>query len=130
MLAFGFWWWSSAERDYRDKIYKPLNMKASLSGDDLTLRLSDPGWFNFPGQKLSRLSPTVFVRAIDDLVPDHNHLMHLYAIREPGLDEVYHLHPQQTSAGVFQLQLPGDEAGLVSPLRRYCPRQRLPRDTG
>lgn len=111
VLAFGFWWWSSAERDYRDKIYKPLNMTATLNGDILTLNLSDPGWFNFPGQKLARLSPTVFVRTIDDLVPDHNHLMHLYAIREPGLDEVYHLHPAQTAAGIFRLALPSMKAG-------------------
>jgi hypothetical protein len=111
VLAFGFWWWSSAERDYRDKIYKPLNMTASLNGNELILRLSDPGWLRLPGQKLQRLSPTVFVRTIDDLVPDHNHLMHLYAIREPGLDEVYHLHPQQASAGVFRLDLPSMKAG-------------------
>jgi len=111
VLAFGFWWWSSAERDYRDKIYKPLNMAASLNGSELTLALSDPGWLNLPGQRLPRLSPTVFVRTIDDLVLDHNHLMHLYAVREPGLDEVYHLHPQQTSAGVFRLHLPSMKAG-------------------
>ncbi len=112
VLAFGFWWWGSAERDYRDKIYKPLNMAASLNGGELTLTLSDPGWLNLPGQRLPRLSPAVFVRTIDDLVPDHNHLMHLYAIREPGLDEVYHLHPQQTSAGVFRLGLPAMKPGL------------------
>jgi hypothetical protein len=112
VLAFGFWWWSSAERDYRGKIYKPLNMAASLNGGVLTLKLSDPGWLNLPGRNLARLSPTVFVRSIDDLVPDHNHLMHLYAIREPGLDEVYHLHPEQTGAGVFRLDLPTMKAGL------------------
>jgi len=111
VLAFGIWWWSSAERDYRNKIYKPLNMAASLTGNVLTLRLSDPGWLNLPGRNLGRLSPTVFVRTIDDLVPDHNHLMHLYAMREPGLDEVYHLHPEQTAAGVFRLPLPSMKAG-------------------
>jgi hypothetical protein len=111
VLGFGFWWWSSAERDYRDKIYKPLDMSASLNDSELTLTLSDPGWLKLPGQRLPRLSPTVFVRTIDDLVPDHNHLMHLYAIREPGLDEVYHLHPQQTAAGVFRLRLPAMKQG-------------------
>lgn len=111
VLAFGFWWWTSAERDYREKIYKPLNMTASLNSGVLTLKLSDPGWLNLPGRNLGRLSPTVFVRTIDDLVPDHNHLMHLYAIRQPGLDEVYHLHPQQTAAGVFRLELPGMKPG-------------------
>ncbi len=111
-MAFGFWWWGRAERNYRDKIYKPLNMSASLSGNELTLKLSDPGWLNFPRRNVARLSPTVFVRTIDDLVPDHNHIMHLYAIRQPGLDEVYHLHPEQTgAAGVFRLSLPSMKAG-------------------
>jgi hypothetical protein len=86
-------------------------MAASLSGDVLMLKLSDPGWLNLPGRNLAPLSPTVFVRNIDDFVPDHNHLMHLYALREPGLDEVYHLHPEQTAAGVFRLDLPGMKAG-------------------
>lgn len=122
VIALGFWWWSSAERDYRDKIYKPLNMTASLTGGVLTLRLSDPGWLNLPGQNLARLSPTVFVRNIDDLVPDHNHLMHLYALREPGLDEVYHLHPEQAAAGVFRLPLPSMKAGTYRLYADSCMR--------
>lgn len=111
ILILGFWWWSSAEGDYRQKIYKPLKMSASLTANNLTLTLSDPGWMNLPGRSVARLSPTIFVRTIDDLVPDHDHLMHLYAIREPGLDEVYHLHPQLTSAGVFHLSLPHMKPG-------------------
>lgn len=47
-----------------------------------------------------------FVRGVDDLVPDHNHLMHLYAIRQPGLDAVYHLHPERTAPGMFRHRLP------------------------
>jgi hypothetical protein len=50
-------------------------------------------------------------RSIDDLVPDHDHLMHLYLVREPGLDVVYHLHPEMKKAGVFQLALPSVPAG-------------------
>lgn len=110
-MTFGFWWWNRAERSYREKIYKPLNMSASLSGNELTLKLSDPGWLNLPGKTFARLNPTVFVRSIDDLIPDHNHIMHLYVIRELGLDEVYHLHPEQSSAGVFRLSLPSMKAG-------------------
>jgi len=48
---------------------------------------------------------------MDDLVPDHNHLMHLYALREPGLDVVYHLHPDLVETGLFRLALPNMPAG-------------------
>jgi hypothetical protein len=53
----------------------------------LTLKLDDPGWLEGPDWK------GIFTRSTDDFVPDHGHLMHLYMIREPGLDVVYHLHP-------------------------------------
>ncbi len=91
-------WWKSEARDYGAYIYKPLQMQASLEGYNyLTLTLSDPGWLKS--------------RRIDDFVPDHNHLMHLYAIRQPGLDVVYHLHPELTEPGVFKLALPAMPAG-------------------
>jgi hypothetical protein len=48
---------------------------------------------------------------MDDLVPDHNHLMHLYAIRQPGLDVVYHLHPDRIGPAEFRLALPEMSAG-------------------
>jgi hypothetical protein len=37
--------------------------------------------------------------------------MHLYLIRQPGLDVVYHLHPDQVGPGAFQLALPSMPAG-------------------
>ena len=37
--------------------------------------------------------------------------MHLYAIRQPGLDVVYHLHPEQSGPGQFRLPLPDMPAG-------------------
>lgn len=91
-------WWNSEAADYGAYIYKPLQMQASLAGyNHLTLRLSDPGWLKS--------------RRIDDLVPDHNHLMHLYAVRQPGLDVVYHLHPELIEPGVFKRALPAMPAG-------------------
>ena len=38
-------------------------------------------------------------RRLGDLVPDHDHLMHLYIIRWPKtMDVTFHLHPEQVSA--------------------------------
>lgn len=97
-VVLGGMWWRAEAADYSSYIYKPLIMKASVqSGNVLDLRLKDPGWL--PSRKL------------DDFVPDHNHLMHLYAIRWPEMDVVYHVHPQQTAAGDFQLALPDMAAG-------------------
>ena len=70
------------------------------------LKLTDPGRLR---PRRGRIS--YFTRSVDDLIPDHNHLMHLYAIRQPGLDVVYHLHPKITGPGVFQLSLPAMPPG-------------------
>ena len=37
--------------------------------------------------------------------------MHLYLIREPGMDAVYHLHPTQAAPGHFRLNLPSMPTG-------------------
>ncbi len=94
VIWFGGGWWEEESRDYARSIYKPLELKASLTGGKLSLEIASP-------QK----------RAVDDFVPDHGHLMHLYAVREPGLDAVYHLHPNRDGAGKFSLGLPAMPAG-------------------
>ena len=109
VLLGGVWlgkrWWQSEADDYSSYIYKPLALAATLeNGNSLKLELSDPGWIKS--------------RKIDDFVPDHNHLMHLYMVRQPGLDVVYHLHPELVEEGQFRLALPSMPAGEVSPLRR------------
>jgi hypothetical protein len=50
-------------------------------------------------------------RSNNDFLPDHDHLMHLYAIREPDMDVVFHLHPELAEAGDFRLTLPAMPAG-------------------
>ncbi len=112
ILAFGNWWWSSSEAHYRENVYKPMEMNIELNSHGvLTLTMHDPGALPPQGQKPLRLRPAFFVRTVDDLVPDHDHLMHLYAIRQGGLDVVYHLHPEMTGSGVFKLSLPSMEPG-------------------
>jgi hypothetical protein len=96
-------WWNSEAADYGHYVYKPLTMQATLTSHDtiagqkLDLLISDPGWLRS--------------RKTDDFVLDHDHLMHLYLIREPGIDVVYHLHPEQIAPAEFQLTLPSMPAG-------------------
>ena len=96
-LWFGNNWWGSEAGSYARIVFKPLRLKTSLqSGDRLQLALEDPGWLN---------------RSTDDLLPDHGHLMHLYVIRIPEMDLVWHLHPERTADDNFEQRLPAMPAG-------------------
>ena len=104
-------WWDNDAGVNQGRIYKPLNMRAELNGQSiLKLHLSEPGWMQ-PAANATRFSRVLFVRKMDDLVVDHEHLMHLYAIRQPGLDVVYHLHPDMAEADEFRVALPAMPAG-------------------
>lgn len=98
VVYLGNIWWKAEAEAYSGYVYKPLRMDAFLEHTDwLTLRLSDPGW--------------LMQRKLDDFIRDHGHLMHLYLIRWPRMDEVFHLHPEPTGSGAFQLELPSMPAG-------------------
>jgi hypothetical protein len=92
ILAYGRNWWNESEALYGQNIYKPTQLQVKIKAGVLSLQMSDPGWL--PSHK------------IDDLMLDHNHLMHLYALRQPGLDVVFHLHPEPSGPGQFRLPLP------------------------
>jgi len=102
MVLTGNHWWRVEIARYSGTIYKPLILNSELSADGSILHLSivDPGWIE--------------QRRLDDLVPDHNHLMHLYVIRQPAMDVVMHLHPKQIAPGRFDLELPAMPAGNYS----------------
>jgi hypothetical protein len=98
---FGNQWWKGEADSYARYVYKPLTMQPELQPDHtLVLKIEDPGWIKS--------------RKLDDFVLDHDHLMHLYLIRQPGIDVVYHLHPEQIAPGEFQLALPSIPAGLYN----------------
>jgi hypothetical protein len=94
-------WWKSSAAGVAKQDYKPPRVEAALQpGGSLLLHLSDPngkGW-----------SESVM---LDDLIPDHGHLMHLFLIRMPAMDSFWHLHPAQTATGVFSDALPNIPAG-------------------
>ncbi|HEY1216428.1 MAG TPA: hypothetical protein VGE93_22625 [Bryobacteraceae bacterium] len=98
LLLLGDRWWTADAAKYAGNIYKPLQMTATLQqGNVLNLKTHDSGWLQ--------------QRSLDDLILDHNHLMHLYMIRWPEMDVVFHLHPQPSGTGDFQLALPSMPAG-------------------
>jgi hypothetical protein len=96
-LWFGDKWWGSEAGFYSRIVFKPLRLDGKVEGANrLVLKLVDPGWLN---------------RQTTDLLPDHGHLMHLYAIRAPEMDMVWHLHPERQEGDTFEQQLPSMPAG-------------------
>ncbi|MBZ5595444.1 MAG: hypothetical protein LAP39_24635 [Acidobacteriia bacterium] len=92
-------WWNSEATNYARNIYKPVEMSATVEpGGRLVLHLQDAG---------------IILRfnKLDDLLPDHGHLMHMYVMSAPSMDRVWHLHPDQTEPGTFQMNLPAMPAG-------------------
>ncbi len=91
-------WWDLEANAYASNIYKPIQMTANVeNGARLVLQLEETGWFRFS--------------KLDDLVPDHGHLMHLYVIGAPAMDRVWHLHPDELEPGTFTMNLPAMPAG-------------------
>ena len=99
---FGGRWWNVEAASYSQAVYQPLQMKADLQEGVVRLALMNPQ------AATERVRSR---RSVDDFVPDHDHLMHVYAVREPGLDVIYHLHPERVAAGQWALPLPGMPAG-------------------
>ena len=98
----GYKWWNLEAAGYASDIYHPLSLTAKLSGNRLDLII---GRHDTDAMHASR------ARRNDDLLADHGHVMHLYAIREPGMDAAFHLHPALVSPGDLQMTLPSMPPG-------------------
>ncbi len=104
LLGLAVWggdrWWNVEAADYSADLFRPLVLRPMLNGNMLDLHI-DPG---IPDEEKHR-------RSNADLLPDHGHLMHLYAIRWPEMDAVYHLHPTLVAPGELRSTLPAMPAG-------------------
>lgn len=81
-VALGNRWWNVEAASYAADIYHPADLRAKLQGDTLELEIGHYG----KDKSWDADSPS-------ELVLDHEHIMHLYAIREPQMDAAFHLHP-------------------------------------
>jgi hypothetical protein len=102
ILAGGGVWWKVAASNLSERmLYKAPSLQVSIvSGDQMILHIGDSKWH-------TRRPDTVAT----ELIPDHGHLMHLFLIRVPQLDQFYHLHPVPDKGGVFLEDLPPIAAG-------------------
>jgi hypothetical protein len=102
-LAGGDLWWTAvATANTNRKIYRPPSLGISLVGDEMNLHIAESGWH-------ARRQDT----GMGALIADHGHLMHLFLVRAPDMDRLYHLHPQQdsTDPASFVDALPDIAAG-------------------
>jgi len=101
-------WWAAEASDYsRSVLYRPFDAVASMTSKDdrrtLTLTIRDQRWNGTPNP-LSRYNA---------LMPDHGKLMHLFLVRDQGVDALAHLHPiARSAAGLdFDVDVPRLPAG-------------------
>jgi hypothetical protein len=93
-------WWNAEAASYSLDVYHPLKVDPVLAGNVLDLNVRA---FHPDSDRRGRSN--------NDFLPDHGHLMHLYAIREPEMDAVFHLHPVLAGVGDFRISLPAMPAG-------------------
>jgi hypothetical protein len=105
IFYLAFVWWNADAQRYATitKVFKPPKLALTLvDGNRLAIRPSpaDKVWLKF--------------KVMDGIVPDHGHLMHLFLVRAPALDRIWHLHPDRQPDGSFVDALPSLEAGNYS----------------
>jgi hypothetical protein len=111
------WWTVDASANARAN-YKLPQMEVSLAPSNvLRLQLDNPNAI----EKI--IDPTVLERIkrggfripdairLDDLIPDHGHILHLFLVRMPDMQSFWHLHPDQTGVAQFADNLPSLPAG-------------------
>lgn len=102
VLFLGKAWWGAEATNYKRTVsfFKPPLAETELqNGNRLVIRAKgqDPEW-----SKEVRM---------EDVIPDHNHLMHLFLISTPGMDRMWHRHPERGEGGAFMDDLPSMPAG-------------------
>lgn len=101
-IYLGGKWWNVEAADYAAEMHRNSELRPMLNGNHLGLLIGEPdptadgGWHVVPNS---------------DLLTDHGHLMHLYAIRWPEMDAVYHLHPASAGKHGFSETLPAMPPG-------------------
>ena len=102
ILYLGRTWWGAEAGNYQRGVnfFRPPVAEITLErGNRLEIRArgQDEEWSNQV--------------KMEEVIPDHNHLMHLFLIRAPGMDRLLHLHPEKIEGGAFAEELPAISAG-------------------
>jgi hypothetical protein len=109
LLFLGKAWWGVNAADFQRRVdfFKPPAAALSLvDGHRLEIRVER---LNVRGERADFRS-LAYLR-LSDVVPDHGHLMHLFLLRVPELDAMWHLHPNPAEGDAFTCDLPDMPAG-------------------
>ena len=101
ILYLGKAWWGTEAANYKRDVnfFKPPAAELTLENENrLVIRAKgqDPEWAE--------------AVKMEDLIPDHNHLMHLFLMSTPGVERMWHLHPNRAGE-LFLEDLPNMPAG-------------------
>ena len=89
------------------KLLKPPRVEATLQdGDRLVLRLAAPLMLPIAGKGRQAVEAK-----LEEVIPDHGYLMHVFLVGMPGMDKVWHLHFDRAEGGAFSKRLPAMPAG-------------------
>jgi hypothetical protein len=102
ILYLGRAWWHAEAATYQHNVnsFKPPTAETTLQDGNLLV-------IRAVGQD-ERWSREV---KMDEVIPDHGHVMHLFLISMPGMDRMWHLHPDRTQGGSFSEKLPAMPSG-------------------
>jgi hypothetical protein len=106
-LQLNWTWWNAEAARYArtvDLLKPPRAETTLLDGNRLVIR--PVGRLVFP-----RRNGTDREVKMDELIPDHGHLMHLFLIASPGMQHLWHLHPDPAEGSAFATRLPAMPAG-------------------
>ena len=109
LLFLGRAWWGSDAMAFQRRVdfFKPPAAALTLvDGHRLEIRVKRTNVQADRTQFRSSLS-----LRLSDVIPDHGHLMHLFLLRAPELDGMWHLHPDPIAGDAFALDLPEMPAG-------------------
>ncbi|PYU29782.1 MAG: hypothetical protein DMG31_15980 [Acidobacteria bacterium] len=106
VLTVGGLWWRADARQYASHIYTPPEIEALISANGQLILRAKP-------IRMTSGNPRRPADWIDfqDLILDHEHWMHLFLIRRPGMNVFWHLHPERAGSGSFTQNLPAMPAG-------------------
>lgn len=101
ILFIGGEWWKADDSRFARRVYTPPELESTLTPDGHLVLHQKPAL-------ISAGNPRRPADAInfDNLLLDHNHLMHFFMIRMPQMDSFWHLHPAPDGHGNFSLDLP------------------------